>query len=89
MSYTPLIFASYDDLKRLDEKSDILKKDTWHDTDTEDGFVLNEIRNEYLIGARFTIKNVPIIILGGDLLSYKNELTSEKEYLNRCHPNGI
>ena len=60
MSYTPLIFASYDDLKRLDEKSDILKKDTWHDTDTEDGFVLNEIRNEYLIGARFTIKRFSV-----------------------------
>lgn len=69
MSYTPNIFVDYNDLKKLDKTTDLLKDYTYHDTTTYEGWAMEEIRWTYLKHKPIKFKGLEFVILSGEFSS--------------------
>jgi len=79
MSYTPNIFVDYNDLKKIDSTTNLLKDYTYHDTTTNEGWAMEEIRWKYLKDNPIKFKGLDFIILNAEfssqVQSIRNKLT--------------
>jgi len=79
MSYTPNIFVDYNDLKKLDAATELLKDYAYIDTSTDAGWAMEEIRWKFLKDKPIKFKGLDFIILyaefSSQVQSIRNKLT--------------